>query len=73
MSTAIDSLEKLSEHVKNVTLPLITQHMKDEGGAIIAEQVKEAVTKRYEDMKKELTAEPVHARPRQAQHRPQVE
>jgi HK97 family phage major capsid protein len=58
MPTAIDSLEKLSEHVKNVTLPLITQHMKDEGGAIIAEQVKEAVTKRYEDMKKELTAEP---------------
>lgn len=49
----ITSIEKLNEHVKTVTLPLITQAIKDEGGKAIAEAVEETVRKRYETLKAE--------------------
>lgn len=49
----IDSIEKLNEHVKTVTLPLITQAIKDEGGKAIADTVEETVRKRYETLKAE--------------------
>jgi HK97 family phage major capsid protein len=49
----IDSIEKLNEHVKTVTLPLITQAIKDEGSKAIADAVEETVRKRYETLKAE--------------------
>lgn len=49
----IKNLEDLSKHVKEVTLPLITDMMKSDGNAIISEAVNEAVRKQYE----KLTAE----------------
>lgn len=49
----IKTMEELAEHVKKTTLPLITQAIKDEGNKGIAEAVEEAVTKRYEAIKKD--------------------
>lgn len=49
----IKSMEQLGEFVKTVTLPLVTDMMKAEGGKIVAEAVTEAVTKQYEKLKTE--------------------
>lgn len=49
----IKSMEQLGEFVKTVTLPLVTDMMKAEGGKIVAEEVTEAVTKQYEKLKTE--------------------
>lgn len=49
----IKSMEQLGEFVKNVTLPLLRDMMKAEGGALIGEAVTEAVTKQYEKLKTE--------------------
>lgn len=49
----IKTMEQLGEFVKTVTLPLVTDMMKAEGGKIVAEAVTEAVTKQYEKLKTE--------------------
>ncbi len=51
--SAIKTLEQLSEHVKNVALPLITDMMKSDGQKIMAEAIEEKVTKRYEQLEKD--------------------
>lgn len=49
----ISSTEDLGRYVKETTLPLITQAIKDEGGKMIAEAVEEQVRKRYEALAKD--------------------
>lgn len=49
----IQSIEELGKYVKETTLPLITQMLKDDGGKLIAEVVEEKVSKRYEQLEKE--------------------
>lgn len=49
----IQSIEELGRYVKETTLPLITQMLKDDGGKLIAEVVEEKVSKRYEQLEKE--------------------
>lgn len=53
MSDQIKTLDQLSEHVKNTTLPLIKEMIKSDCGAMVAEAVEETVSKRYEKLKSE--------------------